>query len=768
MSLSLSAPDQEKFQQAINFHKQNQIAPAQEIYLDIIKRNPKHFNILHLIGVTFYQSGNCQKAVNFINRAIEVNPYNPDFHYNCANALKDLGQFDLAIVKYNKTISLNPNYVEAYYNRGGVLKEMGKLDAALASCNKAIYLNPHNPFFYLTRGIILRDLKQYDLAIFSYDKAIQLKPDYAEAYLNRGNVFFGFGKFETAIASYDKAIEIWSAYCEAYFSRAGAFAKLKQLDKAMEDYDKVIYLKPDWIDAHISRGNVLTEYNNFELAVESYDKAIELDQNCVEAYYRRGNALKELKRIEEALISYDKVQELKPDYKFLLGTIMNAKNSICDWATFDAERAEMELKILKGEKVAAPFDTLSIIDSPEMHLKAAETWVQFTYPENNKLGTIVKRERNEKIRIGYYSADFHAHAMGYLLANLYEFHDKSKFELIAFSFGQDRDDETRKRIAAAFDKFIDVRLKNDEEIATLSREIGIDVAIDLNGFTQNMRMGIFAFRCAPIQVNYLGYPGTMAAPYMDYIIADKIVISPENKKYYSEKIAYLPNSYQPNDSKREILDKNFTRQELGLPKDGFVFCCFNNNFKILPQTFESWMRILKAVPASVIWLFEDNESAAKNLRKEAEKRGVESGRLIFAKRTKLEDHLARKKFADLFLDTLPYNAHTTCSDALWAGLPVLTLIGKSFASRVAASLLTAIELPELITNSEQEFEAKAIELALNSEKLKELKLKLEKHKLTTPLFDTKLFTKHIEAIYEEMYEKYQADLAPSDIEVRDN
>ena len=351
------------------------------------------------------------------------------------------------------------------------------------------------------------------------------------------------------------------------------------------------------------------------------------------------------------------------------------------------------------------------------------------------------------------------------MAELIELHDHQRFELIGISFGPYHRDQMQTRLEQAFDQFIDASAMSDLQIATLSRELKIDIAIDLKGFTQNCRTGIFAYRAAPLQVNYLGYPGTMAAEYMDYLIADKVLIPEQSQGAYSEKIAYLPHSYQVNDRKRVISDKVFTRAELGLPEQGFVFCSFNNNYKILPATFESWMRILKAVEGSVLWLYEDNAAAAEHLKKEAHRQGVDSARIIFATKMPLEEHLARHQLGDIFLDTLPYNAHTTASDALWAGLPVLTLIGQSFASRVAASLLNAIGLPELITTSPQEYEALAIALAKNPERLTAIKTKLANNRLTSPLFDTPLFTKDLEQIYMKMYERYQGDLAPDTIMV---
>jgi predicted O-linked N-acetylglucosamine transferase (SPINDLY family) len=323
----------------------------------------------------------------------------------------------------------------------------------------------------------------------------------------------------------------------------------------------------------------------------------------------------------------------------------------------------------------------------------------------------------------------------------------------------------RQRLEKSFDQFIEVGSKSDVEVAKLSRDLNIDIAVDLKGFTQDARTGIFSYRAAPIQVNYLGYPGTMGADYIDYIIADKTLIPLDAQSSYTEKVVYLPNSYQVNDRKRIISDRQFTRQELGLPEDRFVFCCFNNNFKILPATFTSWMRILKATEGSVLWLLQDNSWVVENLKKEAQKQGVDAQRLVFADRLPLSEHLARHSQADLFLDTFPYNAHTTTSDALWAGLPVLTMMGQSFASRVAASLLNAIGLPELITNTQEQYETFAVELAQNPLKLAEIKLKLANNRLITPLFDTPVFTKNIEAAYLKMIERYQTDMMPDHVTI---
>jgi predicted O-linked N-acetylglucosamine transferase (SPINDLY family) len=393
--------------------------------------------------------------------------------------------------------------------------------------------------------------------------------------------------------------------------------------------------------------------------------------------------------------------------------------------------------------------------------KVADIYVHERYPAATTPTDRRFLPRHEKIRIGYFSADFRNHAIAYLIAGLFELHDRNRFEVSAFSFSPNTDDEMRARLSRAADRFLDVHAQSDGDVAELAKKLELDIAIDLTGFTAECRLGVFSLRAAPIQVNYLGYPGTMAAECIDYVVADSTVIPEADRRHYVEKIVYLPDSYQVNDSKRAISDKTFTREELGLPQTGFVFCCFNNSYKILPEVFECWMRILTHVEGSVLWLIRDSETAVHNLRREAQAKGVSANRLVFAKRMPLADHLARHRLADLFIDTLPYNAHTTASDALWAGLPVLTRIGETFAGRVAASLLRAIDLPELITATQEEYEHLAIALATNPGRLQQLKYKLKRNRLTTPLFNTALFTRHIEAAYMMMYERQRASLPPT-------
>jgi predicted O-linked N-acetylglucosamine transferase (SPINDLY family) len=406
---------------------------------------------------------------------------------------------------------------------------------------------------------------------------------------------------------------------------------------------------------------------------------------------------------------------------------------------------------------------LGLLDNPEINLLASKIYTDTKYPASQLLGPFIKRVPNGKIRVGYYSADFHNHATAYLMAEMFESHDPERFELYGISYGPNKSDEMRLRVSKTFKQFIHVSNYSDIEIAKLSRELGIDIAVDLKGFTGDSRTGIFSLRCAPIQVNYLGYPSTMGASYIDYIVADQTVIPIESQKYYSEKIVYMPHSYQVNDSKRKISDRFFTKEALDLPKQGFVFCCFNSSYKILPDTFDLWMDLLQEVGGSVLWLFEDNLTASVNLRLQAQLRGVDPSRLVFAKPMDLADHLARHQLADLCLDTLPYNTHTTASDALWAGLPVLTLPGQSFAARVTASLLCSLDMPELIAVSREDYREKAINLAKNQVLLKQLKEKLNRNRLTAPLFNGQIFAKNIEKAYEAMNQRHVNDQSPDHI-----
>jgi predicted O-linked N-acetylglucosamine transferase (SPINDLY family) len=677
-------------------------------------------------------------------------------------ALRNFGE---AIVSYDKALALNPDFIDAYNNRGNALKDLGRYEESLLSYEKALALKPDYFLVYSNRGNVLIELDRLEEALEDFTRALSLNPRFVDAYSSRANVFLKLERLIEALNDSETAIALNPSHAEAYNNRGNAFSDLNRLDEALASYDKALALKPDFAEAYNNRGNALSDLNRLDEALASYDKALELKPDYAKAYNNRGNTLSDLNRLDEALASYDKALALKPDYEFLAGKRLNFRMKLCQWTNFPEEIEALVKGVHEGKPVIQPFELSGLLDSPELLFKASQGYADVKFKKQAALGPILKPAPDGKICIGYYSADFRNHAVSYLMAELFELHDKSRFEILGFSFGPNVNDEMSQRLSESFDRFIDVRKMSDKEVSKLSRELGVDVAVDLTGYTKYSRPGIFAERAAPVQVSYLGYIGSMGVDYIDYIIADKIVVPIEQQLNYSEKIVYLPHSYQVNDSKRKISDRQFTKKEFGLPEKGFIFCSFNSNFKILPATFDGWMRILKVVDSSVLWLFVDNPIAAANLRLEAENRGVDSKRLVFARKMPLEDHLARYCLADLMLDTLPYNAGTTASDALWAGLPVLTCMGKLFVGRMAASLLGAIDLPELITTSQEEYEAKAIELASQPNKLRDIKDKIGRNRQTTPLFDTELFTRHIEAAYEEMYLRYLGELPPDVIEI---
>jgi predicted O-linked N-acetylglucosamine transferase (SPINDLY family) len=676
-----------------------------------------------------------------------------------AIALHLQGQLGKAQSIYQQLLVVDPVNADALHLLGVIAYQTGQHQHAVDMIGMAIEINPHVPDYHSNRGNALQELQQFEVAVTSYDKAIKLNPEFAQAYINRGAALKELQHLEAAIASYEQAIRLQPGLAQAYSNRGIALKELHQLPAALASYDQAIALKPDYAEAYYNRSITLQELKQLDAAVASYDAAIALKPDYAEAYSNRGAALKDLKQIDAALASFDKAFDLSPDIEYLLGMRLHTKMFLCDWRDFETHILALREKIQSTMKATTCLSALALPLSMSEQHQVAKTWCSDKHPAKASLGPIARRSRQPKIRIGYYSADFHDHPVSILTVGLFEHHDRSKFELIAFSFGRDIQDEMRERITNAFDRFIDVRANSDEEVAVLSRALEVDIAIDLGGHTQDARTGIFSFRAAPVQLSYIGYLGTMGADYYDYLIADRTIIPIQSQAYYSEKIVYLP-SYQVNDSKQEIPHTALNRQELNLPISGFVYCCFNANYKITPSTFDAWIRILKAVPESVLLLYTDIQSAAENLKLEAQKRGISPTRLVFGGKLIRSEYLSRCKSADLFLDTLPYNAGASASDALWAGLPVLTCMGESFASRVAASLLLAIGLPELVAQSQADYEALAIELATNPVKLKGIKDKLESNRMTTPLFDTALFAKHIEAAYTNMHERYQAHLPP--------
>ncbi len=616
-----------------------------------------------------------------------------------------------------------------------------------------------------THAFALHREGRLEEAAMAYEQVLEKDPQDFDALHLLGVIAARSRNPSRAVDLIGRAIAVNPGVAAAHSNLGAALKELKRLEEAVASYERAIQIDPNTPQAYSNRGNALQELRRMKEAVDSYDRALTLKPDYAEAWYNRANALRHLKRLEEASASFERALVLQPDLEFVTGTLIHTYHQIGDWQGFEENNRQLQVLLERGQRVTPPFPVLAIFDEPRLQHIAAQVWVQAKCPAQATLGPLAPARRKERLRLGYYSADFHDHATSYLMAELFESHDRDRFELIAFSFGPDASDAMRQRVSSAFDRFIDVRSMSDLEVARLSRELGIDVAVDLKGHTQDARPGIFAYRCAPVQVNYLGYPGTMGAPYMDYLIADHVLVSEQERDHFTEKIVSLPHSYQVNDTKRVIAQTRWTREQLGLPQDAFVFCCFNNSFKITPQTFDSWVRILHAVPGSVLWLLEDNSVATRNLQQAALARGLSPHRLVFAPRIPLDEHLARHRLADLFLDTLPCNAHTTASDALWAGLPVLTLAGRAMAARVAASLLTAIGLPELITLSQEDYERLAIALATDPGRLAALRETLCRHRASAPLYDIARFTRHIESAYEVMHARHLAGLSPAHLSI---
>ncbi len=645
---------------------------------------------------------------------------------DAALRLHQAGRLVEAAEIYKAVLATQPSHVEGLHLYGLCLHQLGDHEAAAAHLQASLAARPDNPVANNNCGVVLLALKRFEAALVVFDRAVALKADYAEAHNNRGSALHALRRFQEAIASYDRALALGLRHPVLFYNR----------------------------------GNACQELGRFREAVACYDRALAMAPQYVDALYNRGLALEPLGRMAEACADYGRALAIEPNFKYLPGRWLHAKLTLCDWSGYDDACRRILSGVAHGLPVCEPFALLAIPSSIEQQRRCAEIFVRDKFPPPATPAPVPKCGSGGRIRVGYFSADFHSHPIAYLTAALFECHDRAKFEVIGFSLGPRRDDVWRRRIEAAFDDFIDVSASSDQEAVDLARARQIDIAVDLMGHTRGARTGIFAQRCAPIQVSYLGYIGTMGAEYIDYLIADALVIPAEQRPYYAEQIAGLPRCYQANDANKTVSDKPLGRVDVGLHDDSFVFCCFNNSYKISPDVFDIWMRLLRQVDGSVLWLLGSDDLAATNLRAEARQRGVAADRLVFAARVDLPEYLARYRLADLFLDTFHYNAGTTASDALWMGLPVLTRVGDTFSSRMAASLLQAIGLPELIADSTSAYEAIALALARNASRLAALRQRLRSNRDSQPLYDTQRFTRDLEAAYEQMVERNRADLPP--------
>ncbi|MDA8839738.1 tetratricopeptide repeat protein [bacterium] len=634
-------------------------------------------------------------------------------------------------LKAKKLLEKFPKSIVLLNLCGASNSKLKQYDTAESYYQQAIVLAPENPGGYQNIGVLFNEKLDYDSAIHNFNKALKLKPDFAEAHKNKAFALMNQNHLWTAMDSLKKAIEINPSFSEAYLLKGTIQNNTFQYTEGLESLQKAIDLNPGLDGPHFVMSKIYHGLNEHEAALICCDKAL------------RSNQKNHGARAQRVLSSL----------------------SICNWSNDLWEDVEYLLESMAGG--LEPLTMTTVFEDPQILRSATQNYAKTKFTKPSIPLPAIPKTKSTKIHVGYFSADFHEFPGMHLMIGMLENHDRNKFKISAYSYGPPRNDEMRKRIVNAVDHFIDVEKMADEDVALLARQDNVDIAIHRNGHTKNARPEIFSYRAAPIQISYLGYPGTLGADCIDYLIADNVIIPEDLTSAYSEKIIYLPNSYQPNNNKRKISEKQFSKTELGLPQSGFIFCCFNASKKILPAEFDIWMKILKKVSGSVLWLYRSNKQAEANLKNEAIRRGVNSERLIFADRLPHDEHLSRLKVAHLFLDTFNYNAHTTASDALWAGTPVVTKIGKTFSSRVASSLLTAINLPELITKNDEEYENLIIDLANNPQQLSKIKNKLVANRLTTPLFDTELYTKHIENGYQKAYERYFRALKPEHILVSD-
>jgi protein O-GlcNAc transferase len=758
----MSQSDELLLGQAVALHRQGRFAAAADLLRGFVRRRPEHFDALHILGLTEIQLQKPAEALALFERAAAIRPKHAMLNSNRGLLLQGLGRLSEALQAFDVALETDPGYGKALAARTAILLWLGRHEEAQAGYERAIAASPGEAALHIQHGTLLYRFARYEQALSSFERAVQLQPAHADAHVNLGCTLIKLSRHAQALQTLDRAIALGGALADVHFNRGIALAGLARYEDAIASYDSALALQPLFAEALKNRGVARAQLKHRQLALADFDQALQFAPDDAQTHVARAGLLYEMGRVEEAITSYERALAINPELDFLLDSLLQARMYVCDWRDFEENVALLEQGI-GSSRLVSPTALFPLSDSAALQRTCAEIYAASKYPyqplpaEPRRMGT------GGRIRVGYFSADFFAHATAFLMAGLFEHHDKSRFEITAFSFGSPPEDATRQRLRGAFERFVDLKGMTDTEVAALARELEIDIAVDLKGLTQHGRPGIFARRAAPAQVSYLGYPCTMGAPYMDYLVADRTVVV--DPAHYTEKIVYLPNSYQANDDSRAISSGAASRAELGLPEQGFVFCCFNISYKITPPVFDVWMRLLSRVENSVLWLIDSGEPVSRNLRREAQARGIAPDRLVFAKRLDLGDHLARHQAADLFLDTLPCNAHTTASDALWSGLPLLTCMGETFASRVSASLLHAVGLPELVTYSLEAYEALAFELATSASKLADLRSRLVSNRLSHPLFDTAGFTKHLEAAYAMIHARVAAGLPPDHLVV---
>ena len=784
-------------ERAVACHRRGMLAEAEKHYAAVLRAKPDHFDALHLLGVLRQQQGNGADAVRLIDAALKLNPRSVHALCNFGAVLNALNRHDEALAAYEQALAVEPSHIEALCKRGSVLMALGRFEDALAAFDQALAIKPDLLAALSYRGNVLVRIDRLEDALAAFDQALAIKTDHIEALISRGNTLMLLDRADEALATFDKLIEIRPDHVMVLGNRGLALAALGRYEEALRSFGQALQFAPDNLQSLDGYGNTLLLMGRAEDALATFDKALALAPDQPGLLKHRAEALRKLRRHDQAIATCDRVLAANPDDAdalfnrgkslWTLGNLAGAIESyerasaledsralgelafgrlaVADWARVGELAGALRRSIAEGNFVHS-FASIGLEFDLRDQLTSAKNLISDVLASAPKPFVHSTAMPAEKLTIAYLSSDIRHHAVAVATAELFERHDRTRFEIIGISFGPDDGSGIRARIVGAFDQFHDVASDTDRNIAKLLHDRHVHIAVDLNGLTEGFRPGILACRPAPIQVNYLGYPGTTGAEYMDYVLADETVLPFDQQPFFAEKIAHLPDCYHVNDATRPISSYIAPRSDLGPPDQGFVFCCFNQTFKISAAIFEVWMRLLARVPGSVLWLSEMSDLAQDNLQREAAARGIDPDRVIFApKMDSSADHLARHRAADLFLDTLPYNAHSTTCDALWAGLPVVTCKGAFFSGRVAASMLTAAGLPELVTSNLEDYEALALKLASDPALLQSTRRKLEQNRSTCRLFDSDRFRRHIEAAYETMWDIYRRGEPPRNFRV---
>ncbi|MFQ5756259.1 MAG: tetratricopeptide repeat protein [Acidiferrobacterales bacterium] len=757
--------------------EQNNLEEAIAAYQQVIAIRPDFVGAYLNLGAVLNRQRKSAEAVDVFERALALHPRSAEAHYNLGIALAEQGRTSEAIDTYRRALAIKPQFPDAHVNLGIALREQGKLDEAIAHLKQALALKSDFAEAHLNLGNTLKEQGRLDDAVSQFEQTLVMAPELAEAHYNLGLVRAAQGRLAEAMNAYERALELKPDYAEAY-NNIGVVLKVQgALAHAAAAYKQALALKPHFAEAHYNLGNALKAQHRLAQAITCYRQALALSPELAPAHVNLGLALHDHGELEQAMAALERAIEIDPDSDVAAANLLYLGYQTSAWGNL--ERLERTLDALTRDSIAAarktgesPFLNVARSADPARNLEVARCWSDDTHCRMASLQVGITDKRRQsassRITLGYLSNDFHDHATAHLMRSLFALHDRERFEVFAYSYGLDDGSHYRASIKQDVDRFIDIRELSYTEAARKINQDGVDILVDLKGHTKGNRLEICALRPTPVQVTYLGFPGSTGGDFVDYLITDAVVTPADQARYYSEQLVYLPHCYQVNDHTQSIATTELKRADFGLPEQGFVFCSFNQPYKIEPVMFAIWMKLLRSLPGSALWLLRRNAFSEYNLKREAQASGVALEALIFSDPVAKDQHLRRLQLADLVLDTRIYNGHTTTSDALWAGVPVVALQGDHFASRVSASILHALGLPELITHSLEDYEALAHRLAQHPDELAALERKIARHRTTQPLYDTPRFTRNLERAYEQMWALFQAGQRPRRIEVIDN